>query len=134
MLYLLYTTTWKSKLVCLWSLESTLYMPPSLKHKIKYRQLHKCSINGCIGCHYKKLLVSTGYGIQMLHSQMYIYIYITRDLIDSQNSQNSLGTTSTNLSSDENLNLCRPCTTIGADDVESLNDLAVNQNTSFVDV
>ena len=58
----------------------------------------------------------------------------TRDLIDSQNPQNSLGTTCTDLYSDENLNLFRPCTTIGADDMGILNDLTVNQNTSFVDV
>ena len=58
----------------------------------------------------------------------------TRDLIDSQNPQNSLGTICTNLVSDGNLNLCRPCTTIGPDDTGISNDLAVNQNTSFVDV
>ena len=54
----------------------------------------------------------------------------TRDLIDSQNSQNSLGTTSTDLNSNGNLSLCMPCT----DNSEGLNNLAVNQNANFVDV
>ena len=55
----------------------------------------------------------------------------TRDSIDSQN---SLGTTSTDLSSEDDLNLCRPCTVIESQHSEGLNVLAVNQNTSFVDV
>ena len=50
------------------------------------------------------------------------------------NSQNSLGTISTNFDSENDQNLCRPCTTIGSQHSEDLNILAVDQNTSFVDV
>ena len=55
----------------------------------------------------------------------------TRDSIDSQN---SLGTNSTNLSPEDDLNLCRPCTVIGSQHSEGLNVSAADQNTSFVEV
>ena len=51
---------------------------------------------------------------------------------DSINSQNSLGTISTDLGSENDLNLCMPCTISGSQHLEGLNMLAVDQNISFV--
>ena len=53
---------------------------------------------------------------------------------DSINSQNSLGTISTDFSLENDFNLCRPCTTIESQHLVGINNLAVDQNTSFVDV
>ena len=50
------------------------------------------------------------------------------------NSQNSLGTISTDFGLENDLNLCRPCTISGSQHSEGLNILAVDQNISFVDV
>ena len=55
----------------------------------------------------------------------------TSDLI---NSQNFLGTISNDFSAEDETDLCRPCTITGSQNSEGFNILAVNQNTSFVDV
>ena len=52
----------------------------------------------------------------------------------SINSQSSLGTISTDFSSEDEPSLCRPCTVTGLSNSEGLSILAVDQNSSFVDV
>ena len=74
------------------------------------------------------LINCTNHGTDDEHS---LEIVNTHDSIDFQN---SLGTISTKFSSDDRLNLCRLCTVIGSQHLGGLNMLAVDQNTSFVDV
>ena len=59
---------------------------------------------------------------------------VIRDLIDSQNSQNSLSTTNTEFSSENELNLCMPCTNERELHSEGTNILAADQITNIVDV
>ena len=56
---------------------------------------------------------------------------VIRDLIDSQNSP---GTTSTELSSENELNLCMPCTNERVLHLEGTNMVAADKITNFVDV
>ena len=56
---------------------------------------------------------------------------VIRDLIESQN---SLGTTSTELSSENKLNLCIPCTNERVLHLEGTHILVADQITNFVDV